>query len=636
MFDPVVFNLVSYLTMSEQEQKQVSNFHLDSYVLSDLIGTHAKRQMHRRINIILSMHFVLSESNNYPLHIIIANCIQRLSHSSKLLQLLNHAGLCVSRDTLDRFLEEVKEHKLTRMNFTNISKSAFTIISVDNIDVLASYAAVTSKDVPRSWHGTSIMSQQTKPSEILSNVEKLSEDMEYRAIKIFGDGACLYRCIAVFSEIQLINCQRNLHGLPLDSIYLEREAQLSALIRKGTCEILQCHIDVLEILPDVIQKHLLEIGPNNSYATFSDRIKDNEKPGTYAGHLELCAISYALSTEIRLFQETELGLKEVAKYPNDVSLLSNTNHICLLYTPGVASLCGHFELLMKDSCRSSLNNLFSEESIAVGSVFANFPRSSGAQLSLLNYFSSEDNPVAVSTDDLSLETVHDNSDRESHGTLYSEVEPKKHLRKPIVRRKVDKEFSELVVPQPSDLGVPQFKTYMFSQLSFDKFSVSDLEENEIMNFGQEMFSYILHRYPSLTGKTQLSIPGFKCKLSLNSQSKCEQSKFNYLYILNEKADSAETLKKMLGLLYKSFGVGKHINHLVIAGDGATIKLLSEIKFEYGDSLGWVIPYLGDWHVLKNFQEVIMKIYWDAGLKEVAKITHKQGTLQRLQSCGSFK
>ena len=93
---------------------------------------------------------------------------------------------------------------------------------------------------------------------------------------------------------------------------------------------------------------------------------------------------------------------------------------------------------------------------------------------------------------------------------------------------------------------------------------------------------------------------------------------------------------MLGLLHQSFGVGKQINHLVIAGDGATIKLLLETKFEYGDSLGWVIPYLGDWHVLKNFQEVLMKIYWDAGLKEIAKINHKQGTLQRLQSCGSFK
>ncbi|XP_071796281.1 uncharacterized protein [Asterias amurensis] len=635
MLDPVIFNLVSYLTFNNQEKKQVSDFPLDSYMLSDLPGSNARRQMRRRINIILCMHFVLSDSNNYPLHIIIANCV-RLSHSSKLLQLLNHAGMCVSRDTLDRFLEEVKEQKLTRTDFSNISKSSFTIISVDNIDVLASYAAVTSKDAPRSWHGTSIMSQQTKPSENLSALEKLSTDFEYKVINIFGDGACLYRCIAVFSDNKLINCHRSLHGLPLDPVSLEREVQLSALIRKGTCDILREHIDVLRSLPDVVQKYLLEIDQNNSYPTFSDRIKDNEKLSTYAGHLELCAISYALSIEIRLYQETETGLTEVAKYPNDVSLFPNTNHICLLYTPSVVSLCGHFQLLIKDSCRSRLNNLFSEESIATGSVFSHFPR--GAQLSLLNYVNIGSDAVAISTDDHATNTGHSSADpvKDDQVTLHPKVEGTQSLRKPRVRRKVEQEFSELVVPKPSDLGVPVFKTYIFSQLSFDKFGLSSLEENEVLNLDQEMFSYIVQRYPSLTGKSQLSIPGFKCKLSLKSQPRCEQSKFNYLYVLNEKADSAETLKKMLGLLYKSYGVGTLINHLVIAGDGATVKLLSEIKIEYGTSLAWVIPYLGDWHVLKNFQEVIMKIYWDAGLKEVAKINHKQGTLQRLQSCASFK
>ena len=104
MLDPTIFKLVSYLTMSDNEQKHVSDFPLDTYVLSDLKGNHARHQLHRRINIILMMHFVLNESNNYPVHIVIANCIQRLSHSSKLLQLLNQAGLCVSRDTLTKSL----------------------------------------------------------------------------------------------------------------------------------------------------------------------------------------------------------------------------------------------------------------------------------------------------------------------------------------------------------------------------------------------------------------------------------------------------------------------------------------------------------------------------------------------------
>ena len=51
----------------------------------------------------------------------------------------------------------------------------------------------------------------------------------------------------------------------------------------------------------------------------------------------------------------------------------------------------------------------------------------------------------------------------------SKVEGTQSLRKPSVRRKAEQEFSELVVPKPSDLGVPLFKTYIFSQLSFDKF-----------------------------------------------------------------------------------------------------------------------------------------------------------------------
>ena len=71
-------------------------------------------------------------------------------------------------------------------------------------------------------------------------------------------------------------------------------------------------------------------------------------------------------------------------------------------------------------------------------------------------------------------------------------------------------------------------------------------------------------------------------------------------------------------------------------DGATIRLLLNLKREYGETLDWVIPYLGDWHILKNFQEVLMKICWDAGLKDVAKLTHKQSTLSSLGSCSNFK
>ena len=104
--------------------------------------------------------------------------------------------------------------------------------------------------------------------------------------------------------------------------------------------------------------------------------------------------------------------------------------------------------------------------------------------------------------------------------------------------------------------------------------------------------YVAQRYFFVkTGESTL-IPKFKLKLALEGVTKTEQSKFSYMYILNEKADSPSTIKKSLGILYEAFGIHKKTNHLVVAGDGATVKLLYDLKHEYGEALDWVIPFLG--------------------------------------------
>jgi hypothetical protein len=35
------------------------------------------------------------------------------------------------------------------------------------------------------------------------------------------------------------------------------------------------------------------------------------------------------------------------------------------------------------------------------------------------------------------------------------------------------------------------------------------------------------------------------------------------------------------------------------GDGKSYDHLIKLKNEYGNSLNWVLPYPGDWHILKN-------------------------------------
>ena len=57
---------------------------------------------------------------------------------------------------------------------------------------------------------------------------------------------------------------------------------------------------------------------------------------------------------------------------------------------------------------------------------------------------------------------------------------------------------------------------------------------------------------------------------------------------------------------------------MLEGDQVTYERLQSIKREYGNDLQWLLPFPGDWHFLKNYQEVLLKIYYDAGLCDLAK------------------
>ena len=91
--------------------------------------------------------------------------------------------------------------------------------------------------------------------------------------------------------------------------------------------------------------------------------------------------------------------------------------------------------------------------------------------------------------------------------------------------------------------------------------------------------YTIERYHFVINDIATAIPSLKCKLGLEKEKYVEKSQFSYMYILDEKADCPATLKLTLGLLYDTFEVGKKVNHLVIAGDGATVRLLLNLKVE---------------------------------------------------------
>lgn len=93
-------------------------------------------------------------------------------------------------------------------------------------------------------------------------------------------------------------------------------------------------------------------------------------------------------------------------------------------------------------------------------------------------------------------------------------------------------------------------------------------------------------------------------------------------ILDENADSHETMQHVTEILMGK--LKKKTDQLILVGDGKTYERLTALKRQYGSELRNVLLFPEDWHILKNYQEVLRKICFDAGLKELAKTSGFQG------------
>ena len=102
-------------------------------------------------------------------------------------------------------------------------------------------------------------------------------------------------------------------------------------------------------------------------------------------------------------------------------------------------------------------------------------------------------------------------------------------------------------------------------------------------------------------------PNFLQYFELTSDQIRERSKVNFLYVLDENADNRETMKFTLDKLYTDVEIHKTLNYLVVVGDAKTYDHLVSLKNEFPEKLEWFLPFIGDWHTLKNYQLMLMKI-----------------------------
>lgn len=90
-------------------------------------------------------------------------------------------------------------------------------------------------------------------------------------------------------------------------------------------------------------------------------------------------------------------------------------------------------------------------------------------------------------------------------------------------------------------------------------------------------------------------------------------------------------------LLSMYAYNNYQKWIVLVGDGKTYQHLMQLKKQYGETLSKLLIFPGDWHILKNYQEVLMKVYFVPGLKEIAKGSGYRGpTLKSLETAKSFK
>ena len=159
-------------------------------------------------------------------------------------------------------------------------------------------------------------------------------------------------------------------------------------------------------------------------------------------------------------------------------------------------------------------------------------------------------------------------------------------------------------------------------LDMTAFHLKSEENNALKKLREVSYQYMLLKVASTTHSETLI--NFNTYFSLrNKLTQPERSNIIYFKVLDQRCDDKETLLNIINDLYVEFIKPNKKKFILLEGDQATYQRLQSIRALYGNDLSWMVPFPGDWHCLKNYQEVLLKIYFDAGLRDLAKASGYQ-------------
>ena len=167
--------------------------------------------------------------------------------------------------------------------------------------------------------------------------------------------------------------------------------------------------------------------------------------------------------------------------------------------------------------------------------------------------------------------------------------------------------------------------------------LSTSEKSAIAQLKKEMDMYTLFNYilsKNDTPEADACILSIQDYMTLVRPVTVRKSNFVYIQVLDAKSENKDTIMTIMFDVHKRFIEQQGKEFLVITADAKLYEVLQSLKHEYGDELGWVLPFPGDWHMLKNFQNALIKPYFDMGLRELARASGYP--VAAIQACSQFK
>ncbi len=162
--DPVLLGFIQQLTQSVRSRKRKLFQGED-----EITQTRQIRQLYTLCTVL----FCTNSQCCMPLHYLLSEAILCHGGSQQLVKIFNRIGAAASLDTSQRLSTQVVQTRVVQGIKPDLVEKGFTIVSVDNIDILQRHAFVSSTDASRSWHGTSVQCVQPLPLSSLTGEEIL-------------------------------------------------------------------------------------------------------------------------------------------------------------------------------------------------------------------------------------------------------------------------------------------------------------------------------------------------------------------------------------------------------------------------------------------------------------------------------